>query len=206
MGRTKKRPEVGLMRDKDVLSCLSCAKMAIVKLKGRGKPYDSLIDIIVGIGENDGLPTNSELSKKLFVSTPKLKQWIKLLYDDLLGATQLDPDFFEIKRHECFIIVKGDREDFSFSCRLPVIPRVGESVDFAFLHAKVGAYSFYVSDVHHWFVDDGLTIIIRLRAGHYNRHLHYTWDRARYDNEETIMSKMGMSDYALREELKKMYR
>ena len=43
----KKEP----IRARDILSNLSSARPALIKLKGQGKDYDPLIDVIVRIGE-----------------------------------------------------------------------------------------------------------------------------------------------------------
>ena len=46
---------------KDAFLDLCYAKPALRRLKGHGKPYDALIEVLLGIGEEDPLPVGKAL-------------------------------------------------------------------------------------------------------------------------------------------------
>ena len=69
------------------------------------------------------------------------------------------------------------------SNHLPVIPRVGETVEIPFFRAYLDNTWFHVEKVRHEFTDTGQEVEIFLLPGEYNLYWHYRKDKAEEEGE-----------------------
>ena len=157
-----------------LISVASLAKIAQKHLIGIGKPYEELIEDLVGydIHDEDAYfpETNKEIYSKLDIKPNVYKKWLKMLYVDLQDLLKNDkPIVYELNGYNCFITARGrDKSHFYFWCRLPIVPRVGDGMDFLFLKSILGTTHFYVDYVTHECTDEQQSVIIGLEAGYYN--------------------------------------
>lgn len=207
MDQKSTKKEKQSIRTPQILSSLICAIPALKKMKGKGKLYDALINALNEIDQtSSSRPSSKELQAKLSVSPTKLKKWIDALYEDFLMEIQEDSDLLHVTHTVCWIYVQGFREAVSFTCTLPIIPRVGESFNFPFLDAKIGSGLFYVYDVGYEWLNSALTVSIGVREGSYNKHFHYLRDKALYENQFDLGDFIGKSDHEIIILLNKIYR
>lgn len=201
---TEKEP----IRARDILSNLSNARPALAKLKGQGKEYDPLIDVIINIGEEDPIPASKDLQAQFSIKPAKLKKWVDNLYEDFLTAIRMDSCILEFTDVEHRICIYGYRSFVSFSCKLPVVPRVGEEISIPFIsaYASGSGGSYYVYDVRYELVDSTMIVDIWVRQGFYNKHFEYLKDRAYFEERLSPLAKFDMTEHEIEKELKSWYR
>ncbi len=191
-------------RMKDVFLDLCYAKPALHRLKGRGKPYDALIDVLLVIGEDDPLPVGKDLQQQVGLTAGGLRRWVTLLHEDFLTIIAEESDVLQFSMVEHHFVLEDNTNNAFFTCRLAVTPRVGEEVEVPFLRQYAGSGHYYVRRVRHRYEDDKAIITVRLQTERHNKHYEYLKDRAEFDNSidfrTLIMSNRREIEKLLREE------
>lgn len=121
-----KEPKKKTFYARDIFRDLCFAKPALVRMKGKGKAYDALVDILLAVGEEDPYPASKALQQQLGLSAGRLKKLIDELYEDFTEGISQDATLlrFPVAVHHFY--VKGYEGSVVFNCQLPVTPRVGE--------------------------------------------------------------------------------
>jgi len=148
------------------------------------------------------LPTMKEISEALNIKYSHLSKLIKELYYKLFDDEELD-FIFEFKKVELIFFVSYFDNYAQIKCKkLNYLPRVGDQIDFSFIHSKVGSGMFYVDSIEHTFEGETQRIYITLRSGYYNSYLYYRRQKAIEERGVDRKDFYSMSDYELRKELK----
>jgi hypothetical protein len=188
----------------DAFLDLCRAKPVLQRLKGRGKPYDALIEVLLPVGEEDPVPVGKDLQQQFGVTAAVLRRWVTLLHDDFLTMIGEDADALQFPLLEHRFLLDDFTNKAFFTCRLPVTPRVGENVEVPFLEHYAGSGRYHVSRVVHRYEDGRTIVTVWLQTGQYNQHYEYLKDRADFekaiDFRKLIMGNRYEIEKLLREE------
>ena len=168
-------------RMKEAFLDLCYAKPALRRLRGRGKPYDALIDVLLGIGEDDPLPVGKDLQLRFGLSAGVLRRWVTMLHEDFLDVIGEEPDVLQFPLVEHHFLLEDYANNAYFTCRLPVTPRVGEEVEVPFLGQYAGSGNYHVQRVSHRYEEGRTIVTVWLQTGRYNQHYEYLKDRAEFE-------------------------
>ena len=189
---------------KDAFLDLCYAKPVLRWLKGRGKPYDALIEVLLKIGEEDPLPIGKDLQQQFSLTSAVLRRWVTLLHEDFLSAIAEEADVLQFPAVEHHFLIEDFANHAFFTCRLPVTPRVGEEVEVPFLQRYAGSGRYHVNRVVHRYEEGRTIITVWLQTGQYNQHYEYLKDRADFekaiDFRTLIMGNRYEIEKILREE------
>ncbi|TGE21508.1 hypothetical protein E5K00_14575 [Hymenobacter aquaticus] len=192
-------------RMKDVFIDLYYAKPALLRLKGRGRPYDALIDIILVMGEDDPVPAGNQLQQQLGISASVLRRWVTLLHEEFLALIDADADVLQFPLVEHRFLIDDYTNKASCVCRLPVTPRVGEEVELPFLKNYAGSGSYHVYRVTHSYEEGRTTVTVSLRPTRRNQHYEYLKDRAEFENTIDAYTLIMGNEYEISKRLLEKY-
>lgn len=132
-----------------IMRSLMYAKSTLINLKGRGRQYDPLIDEIIAIESDVKIPAYKYLMTKLKINREQLGEIINELNKDFIYALY-DENFIIRFSQEYVLHVRGQRDSAWFKCHLPIVPRIGETIDIPFIGAYIGGGSeFTIKDIRH---------------------------------------------------------
>jgi len=129
-----------------------------------------LVAAVLAIGPEQPLPKHRDLQKQLGISATVYRRQLEALHSDFLSAIQVDGELLSFSLVECLLYVHTyhSPECIEFRCHLPLIPRVGERIDFPFLAAVAGTGDKYVDSVSYELADGKTTVHITLGDFHLN--------------------------------------
>ena len=168
-------------RMKEAFLDLCYAKPALRRLRGCGKPYDALIDVLLGIGEDDPLPVGKDLQQQFGLTAGVLRRWVTLLHEDFLDVIGREADVLQFPLVEHHFLLDDFTNKAFFTCRLTVTPRIGEEVEVPFLERYAGSGRYHVHRVVHRYEEDRAIVTVWLQTGQYNQHYEYLKDRAEFE-------------------------
>ncbi|RTQ45861.1 hypothetical protein EJV47_23820 [Hymenobacter gummosus] len=198
-----REPEKKTYYARDIFRDLSSARPALAKLKGKGKLYDELIDVLLNLGEEDPYPASKDLQQRLGLSSGRLKKLIDELHEDFTTGIREDATLLQFPLVEHHFYVKGYNDSVSFNCQLPVTPRVGEELGLPFVGVFLEGRC-YVTEVKYLLDNGKVTVDVWARVGSYNEHREYL--RARGEFEGTLRwDNKFQHDFTTDEQLKKIY-
>jgi hypothetical protein len=181
-------------------------KPQVIRAFGNESKYKAILDFIFAKDylNDDELkfPTMKEISETLNIKYSQLSKLIKELYYKLFDDEELDFKFVFNKVEVIFFVHYFENYAQIKIEKLTYLPRVGDQIDFSFVHSKVGTGIFYVDMIEHTFEDEIQRIYITLRPGYYNSYLHYSRQKAIEERGVDRKDFYSMSDYDLRKELK----
>jgi hypothetical protein len=181
-------------------------KPQVIRAFGDEPKYKAILDFIFAkdyLNDDDlKLPTMKEISETLNIKYSQLSKLIKELYYKLFDDEELDFKFTFNKVEVIFFVHYFENYAQIKIEKLTYLPRVGDQIDFSFVHSKVGTGIFYVDMIEHTFEDEIQRIYITLRPGYYNSYLHYSRQKAIEERGVDRKDFYSMSDYDLRKELK----
>lgn len=197
MSRTKQSlPEKYIPSTKDVEISLFYEYQWIGLLAGRGKPYDHIINGLLEIGKywnsDESSHEHGKLTMKWFAErlneTPvHVNKWLHAIYDDLLDLNYNEPELFVAEGEiPCSFLLSGysDGHFRLINFGVPVLPRVGESLNYIFARAAVGCDYFYVNEILYERELGKTKIEIVCKAGtRYNKYREFLLDKARFLDE-----------------------
>lgn len=190
---------------RDIFRNLCSVRPALAKLKGQGKKYDSLIDVLLLIGEEDPYPASKDLQQRLGLTAGQLKKLIDTLHDDFVegireNATLLQ---FPVVEHHFYIQGYKDSDSVSFNCQLPVTPRVGEELALPFVGVYISG-TCYVTEVKYLLEDNKVVIDVWARIGSYNEYREYLRAKAEFEGYVNWQTKF-QPDFVTEKQLKEIY-
>jgi len=181
-------------------------KPQVIRVFGNEPKYKAILDFIFAkdyLNDDDlKFPTVKEISETLNIKYSQLSKLIKELYYKLFDDEELDFKFKFNKVEVIFFMHYFENYAQIKIEKLTYLPRVGDQIDFSFVHSKVGTGIFYVDMIEHTFEDETQRIYITLRPGYYNSYLHYSRQKAIEERGVHRKDFYSMSDYDLRKELK----
>ncbi|XWW47895.1 hypothetical protein JYG30_10830 [Fibrella sp. USSR17] len=192
---------------RSVLLSLSQARPALAKLKGQGKEYEPLIDVICAIGEDNPIPSSKDLQARFAITTNKLRKWIETISEDFLSSILVEVSTLQFTKLEHTVCLYGLNKEFlSFACQLPATPRIGESISIPFVKAFIdGSSLFSVYDIDYELLDSTMKVTIWARYGDYNKHIEYLKDKAYFEKRLGKLAQLDMTEYEIEKELKNWY-
>lgn len=188
-----------------IIYSLSLARPALAKLRGKGKPYDALIEVIMAIGPDDKSPSSKALQEQFGINAGKFRKWLDMLHEDFIAAISADADVLQYTNIEHIVHVRGKREGVSFLCRLPIIPRVGEGLELWFLMGETGDGAYYVEDVRYELSDDKMLVIVSVRPGYFDAYFWQLRARAKFEGKLPYELEDEMGEYRTQDYLRKLY-
>ena len=194
MSRTKQSlPEKYIPSTKDVEISLFYEYQWIGLLAGRSKPYDHIINGLLEIGEywnseesrqKHGKFTIKWFAERLNETPAHVNKWLHAIYDDLLDLNFDEPELFATEGEIlCSFLLSGysDGHLRLINFGVPVLPRVGETLNFIFARAAVGCDYFYVNEILYERELGKTKIEIVCKAGTmYNKYRELLLDKARF--------------------------
>ena len=193
----------------DMLRGLLAARPALLKMQQKQLTPDvSLVAAVLAIDPEQPLPKHRDLQKQLGISATVYRRRLEALHNDFLSAIQADGELLSFGLVECLLYIHTyhSPECIEFRCQLPLIPRVGERIDFPFLTAVAGTGDKYVDSVSYELVDGKTTVHITLGDFHLNQYVTQLRDRAVFEGLTTHRELRGMSPDKLATFLRKLYR
>jgi len=193
------------IKSSKILHSLSVARPGLAKLQGKGKPYDPLIEVILTIGPDDKTPASKTLQEQLGITAGKLRKWLEDLHQDFIEAISADADVLQYTNVEHMLHVRGQRENVSFLCRLPIVPRIGEGIELWFLMGETGEGAYYVEDVRYELSDDKMLVSVSVRPGYFDAYFWQLRARAKFEGKLPYELEDEMGEYRTRDYLRKLY-
>lgn len=189
---------------KQMLQSLILVKTALRRLPLPGKAYAPLMGLILALNWAEKAPTANALQKQLQIDGKLYRRWLDALFTDFLALIEADTDALQFMDVEHKFFVEGWSENLEFRCRLAVTPRFSESIELPFLEAATGATVFYVNRITHEYQQGKAVIMLSLRAGLFNAHLHQLGQRARFEGKFERKA-WGLDDTELTEYFRELY-
>ncbi|EAZ83059.1 hypothetical protein [Algoriphagus machipongonensis] len=149
------------------------------------------------------IPSIKEISKRFNIKYDKLRKYLHLIYQELIGEGVAKIPF-EFKNITYVFNIYYDlkKQNLSFESRcLPVIPRVGESISISFFYAYFGYSHFYVEEITHEFLEDQQIVRIQLRPGYFNSYWRFRKDQAEEEGELAFDDLYNLNEYQLKVKL-----
>lgn len=192
-------------RMKDAFLDMCNAKPALRWLRGRGKPYNALIEVLLNIGEEDRLPVGKDLQLQLGLTATALRRWVTLLHEDFLTVIGEEADVLQFPMVEHHFLLDDFTNNAFFTCRMPVTPRVGEEIEVPFLRHYAGSGRYHVHRVVHRYEENRTIITVWLQTGQYNQHYEYLKDRAEFEGAVDFRALIMDSRYQIEKILREEY-
>ncbi|MCB2380377.1 hypothetical protein LGH70_22485 [Hymenobacter sp. BT635] len=172
------------MKSEDMTRDLVTVPEVLRRLSEQNAEWQPLAKALFTLDSDAKVPTGKKLQQDLGLSPSKYRRWLDALYAAFLHLLESDADAVVFKEVEHQLILTGRRASQTFSCRLPLTPRVGEQLQLDFLRAVTGETVFYVQSIIHDFTEGHYTVLVYLEHGYFNAYQHQLRERARF--EETI--------------------
>lgn len=187
----------------DIVQMPSRAK----KLLGRNARYERLLQYLINLNypetEECHVPSLKVIATDLDIKYDHVRKEIAMIYHDLNLNFEQPSIPFEFNQILYEFTLKGYRNAIGIQVtHLPVLPRVGENIEFPFFKAYLDTRSFYVESIHHEFRDNKQIICIGLKDGYYNLYWHIRKDKAWEENEIPFHEMIHMDDWELKRRLK----
>ncbi|WP_223653153.1 hypothetical protein [Hymenobacter psoromatis] len=193
----------------DQMLCgLLAARPALLKMQQKQPAsYAPLVAALVALDPDKPLPLLRHLQQQLGISAAVYRRWLEALHTDFLSAIKTDGELltFERVEHIVYIHTFHSPECIEFRCRLPVTPRVGEKVGFAFLCAVAGSGDKYVHNVDYEYADDKVTVHVVLGDFQLGPHVAQLKDQAVFEGRTTHRELRRMSHDEMLTFLLKLY-
>ncbi len=188
---------------RDIFRNLCSVRPALAKLKGQGKKYDALIDVLLLVGEEDPYPASKDLQQRLGLSAGQLKKQIDALHEDFVEGIRDNAALLQFPLVEHHFYVRGYQDSVSFICQLPVTPRIGEELALPFVGVYIEGRC-YVTEVRYLLMDNKVVVDVWARIGSYNEHREYLRAKAEFENRISWDNKFKQ-DYEVDEQLKNIF-
>lgn len=166
----------------DVLNALVNEYQWLNLLTDSGKPYDTLLRLIVDDSNREmytGFGAIKKVSQILNESQSKITKWILSAYNDLFELNYENPELFKLgEGHRYYMHFKVDYHasaDFTIYLSNPL--SYGEAFEWQFIKAKVGTYYFYVEDITHVYAGGTITTQVTLHSGWFNSYRQHLIDK-----------------------------
>ncbi|UOQ75296.1 hypothetical protein [Hymenobacter cellulosilyticus] len=172
------------MKSEEMTRDLVTVPKVLRRLAEQNAEWQPLAKVLFALDSDAKVPTGKKLQQDLGISPSKYRRWLDALYAAYLHLLESDADAVPFKQVEHQLILTGQRASQTFSCRLPITPRVGEQLQLDFLRAVTGEYMFYVENIIHDLTDGRYSVLVYLKHGYYNAYQHQLKERSRF--EETI--------------------
>lgn len=150
------------------------------RLIGVGKPYEKLLLAILEIDResNERLPTDKKMIQELAIKPHFFRKRLRQIYDDLYellsDENKAQMIIGEVEHH---ISYHRDGKGFYFVTRLPVTPRLGDSLNLDFFRPIDGNGYYYVSRIYHRITESKQVIDIILGSGFHNSYSVFRDDK-----------------------------
>ncbi|MGA3015124.1 MAG: hypothetical protein ABSD71_13940, partial [Bacteroidales bacterium] len=118
-----------------------------------------------------------KLSKEIGLTYEQFRKLIHQMFKDIIQEDT--PFYIDIKEVEYEITLTGRKNTVYFITKsLPILPRIGEEIQFPYFKEYVGEDYFYVKNIRHDFYGHRQIISIQLEGGHYSKWWHIRRDEA----------------------------
>jgi hypothetical protein len=175
------------------------------QLLGKGKSYDQLLKTILSKDyaynydiETPNIKKFAELSG---LSYDKVRKQISLIYDDLVNH---EDSGVRISLNKVKYIFQLKYFDYYASITfesLPMVPKVGETIEISYFKEKVKTNQFYVTEIRHRITEKKQEIYIICKGGIYNCYWHWRKDQALSQGEISLHDYFFQEDYKLKKTL-----
>ncbi|WP_057936256.1 hypothetical protein [Algoriphagus resistens] len=179
----------------DILDMKERAKTLLQKDNAFNKFLEDLLNLDVDQEYENGYPTLKDISKRLDIKYDRLRRYLQDIYKILVENE--DDIFFSFQEVEYTFYVFGRRDhSTSFTTKtLPVIPRLGETIDLPFFNAYFGSSTFYVNNVSYEFSGEMQKVFFDLRQGYFNPYWHFRKAQAEEEGELSFDDLMNLNEY-----------
>jgi len=169
---------------------------------GKRKEYEELIKFIYEkkYDEQTSIPPIKDLVRESGLSYSKFSKFLKNLYKDLREDEDFLMDTHRVMYRFCVSSSYGRSVIFDLK-NLPVIPKIGESVELSYFRECCGSNTFYVKNIKHTFRNGCQIVEIELAEGNYNLFWHLRLDEALEKKEVDWDDLFEKSTYQLKEQL-----
>jgi len=162
-------------------------------------PFNRFLEDLLNLDMNkefqNGRPSLKELSKRLNIKYDKLRIDLHKIYQKLIeGEEELPFSFTGVEY--IFNVYDSREKSASFiSNSLPVVPRLGESINLPFLYAYFDSSTFYVNDVSHEFTGTIQRVYFDLRPGYFNPYWYFRKAQAEEEGELSFLDMTHLNEY-----------
>jgi hypothetical protein len=192
-----------------VLSCLKSESQWLHLLKGRNKPYDSILTDLELLFDKMWLNGDykfsvSGLSQSFGIKTTLFVKWIHQIYNDIFELNEIDPELFmsEGIRHMLDFSCSNRYASFSLWLKTPLRP--DESFDWFFLRAKLNLDFYFVYQISHNYSHGEHMISASLNTHFPNVYRKFIHEKALFYNKIRSVESFP-SQFVLEDQLKRLY-
>ncbi|UCS93770.1 hypothetical protein KZP23_01665 [Echinicola marina] len=151
----------------------------------------------------DKIPSVKQLSIRFNIKYDRLRNYLYEIYDAVIDEAWDVP--FEFSEIEYWLEIYSQKRQIAvnlFCKSIPVLPRVGESIDIPFLYAYFENSRYYVQKISHEFTEKKQVVHIELHEGEFNPYWHFRKAQAEEEGELSFEELMNKSDFELKYKLK----
>ncbi|GAB3840353.1 hypothetical protein GCM10028821_44960 [Hymenobacter jeollabukensis] len=193
------------MKSEEMTRDLVTVPEVLRRLAEQNAEWQPLAKALLAVDRDAKVPTGKKLQQDLGLSPSRYRRWLDTLYTAYLHLLESDADAIVFKQVEHQLILTGRRASQTFSCRLPITPRVGEQLQLDFLRAVTEEYMFYVENIIHDLTDGRYSVLVYLKYGYYNAYQHQLTERARFEETIGLDVIFHAPDYLLDDLLRERY-
>jgi hypothetical protein len=143
----------------------------------------------------NGHPSLKELSKRLDIKYDRIRKYLQEIYQVLIDSGEELPFSFSGVEYIFYVFGSGDKSASFSSNSLPVVPRLGESIDLPFLHAYFDSSTFYVNAVSYELTGTIQKVHFDLRSGYFNPYWYFRKAQAEEEGELSFHDMTHLNEY-----------
>jgi len=151
----------------------------------RDKPYAEFLKWLLEVNffnDRNEKINLTKLSQNFKSKTAEITKWIRQIYEDIFELNENQPQLFQTEGMKVTFTVKNRDNYCYFNTCLPAIPREFESIQFHFIHAKMGTGRFWVKNIEHSIQESIISITINLESDYVNKYREYLLEKAVFHN------------------------
>jgi hypothetical protein len=189
---------------KDILYSLKSEYQWLDLLKQKGKPYESLINIVQKEGqkgEEDYSPRPSikMIAEEINQTSAKVSKWLTQMYHDLFELNYESTELFKSPgtRYELHFRSNFYEQTSFFTLWLDRTLQVKDRFEWSFMNAELGAYNYYIYEITHSHAKGELTTNIFLKSGYYNEYREMLLSKSDFLELMSFDERVHLNDYEL---------
>ncbi|OOG68749.1 hypothetical protein [Algoriphagus sp. A40] len=191
--------ELNQVSTKKIVYCILHMKERARALLQKQNAFNSFLEDLLNLDLDkefeNGHPSLKELSKRLDIKYDRIRKYLQEIYQLLIDSGEELPFSFSGVEYIFYVFGSGDKSAFFSSNSLPVVPRLGESIDLPFLHAYFNSSTFYVNGVSYELTGTIQKVYFDLRAGYFNPYWYFRKAQAEEEGELSFNDLINLNEY-----------
>lgn len=206
-----------IVKSADYIDSLISEYQWLNMLKGKDKPYESLLDYLMKLGEFESLDEDNysrtkrqitHIANELNCKNTHITKWLPKIYDDIFTLNNEAPELFYKENALKYVFSFNSDCGYSYGLQLwmPIILNKYDTFIFNFIKAKVNQSHFWVKNVSVIHEYGKLYYQIDLKGGYLNSYRELLLEKVKFINAISWHDLIESSDYDLDDKLREYER